>query len=62
MSHIGSVSERIIMCQESFDVDANFFGFTAGVRGSYPMYMFGVVNPQRGLQEKNCSKMLDNDP
>ena len=41
------------MCQERFCVDANFLGFTAGVRGSYPMYMFGVVNLQR---EKSTSK------
>ena len=35
-----------------------FFGFDAGVRGSYPMYMFGVVNPRRGLQVKTARKCL----
>ena len=35
--------EGIIMCQESFRVERYFSGFCAGVRGSYPMYMFGVV-------------------
>ena len=49
---------REIMCQESFRGDANISGLCAGVRGSYPMYMFGVVNPQR---EKH-HKTLDNDP
>ena len=45
MSHGGSVSEGIIMCQERFCVETNISGLCAGVRGSYPMYMFGVVNP-----------------
>lgn len=51
LSHIGSVSEGIIMCQERFCVERYFFAFDAGVRGSYPMYMFGVVNLWR---EKTC--------
>ena len=37
------------MCQESFRVERYFSGFDAGVRGSYPMYMFGVVNPLKGF-------------
>lgn len=39
------------MCQERFRVERYFFGFDAGVRGSYPMYMFGVVKVFR--QKKN---------
>ena len=45
------------MCQERFCVDANFLGFVAGVRGSYPMYMFGVVKVWR---EKHMKIALEN--
>ena len=56
MSHIGSVSERIILCQERFRVERYFSGFTAGVRGSYPMYMFGVVKVWREKTHENSAR------
>ena len=44
------------MCQERFRVERYFSGFTAGVRGSYPMYMFGVVKVWREKTHENSAR------